>query len=142
MRLRPIHAIPALALLALTACAEAGADNTAAAPSGPAPTTEQNWTTCRDPNRGLVAANACTALIESGQVPQQSLLYAHYNRGLALSKRGRTQAAIEDFDFILKQDPQFSLALYQRGIAYTSLGQQARGEQDIRRARILNPRLP
>lgn len=102
---------------------------------------DQLWTICQDPNRGLAAADACAALIQSGQVTGQRLAYVHYNRGLALSRRGRTQAAIADFDTVLGMDPLFALAFHQRGLAYRQLGQSLRAEQDLQRARQLDARL-
>lgn len=136
--------LAAIALITVSACQEPpGAPSSAsAAPDTQAATRAQTWSICQDPNRGLAAANACSALIASGQETKQTLVYIHYNRGLALSRRGRIQAAIDDFDAALTQDPFFALALYQRGLAYQSLGLQVRGDQDLQRARQLNPRLP
>jgi tetratricopeptide (TPR) repeat protein len=103
---------------------------------------DQTWKICQDASRGMAAVDACTSLIQSGQETDRTLTYLHYNRGMALARRGRTQMAIEDFDAALKQDPQFAVALYQRGLAYQTLGQTIRAEEDLRRARQLNPRLP
>lgn len=102
---------------------------------------DQIWTVCRDPGRGLVAANACTQLLQSGQESGRALAYVRYNRGMALGRRGRTQDAIADYDAALAQDPFFALALYQRGLLYQQLGQQIRAEQDLQRARQIDPRL-
>ena len=143
---RPIIACLAL----LTACQDPtvpgavtpGAVTDPAAAGSPPFNRAQTWNICQDPNRGLVAVNACTALLHSGQETTQTINSIRYNRGLALSRRGRTQAAIDDFDAVLAQDPFFALALYQRGLAYQQLGQQVRAEQDLRRARQLNSRLP
>lgn len=144
MHPRPRPIIACLALL-LSACQDGAPPGpvTDQAAAGSTPFNRaQAWNICQDPNRGLVAVNACTALLQSGQESAQTLTFIHYNRGLALSRRGRTQAAIDDFDAVLAQDPFFALALYQRGMAYQQLGQQIRAEQDLRRARQLNPRLP
>jgi tetratricopeptide (TPR) repeat protein len=111
------------------------------APTGSISTRSQSWTICQDPNRGMAAANACSDLIQAGQENPRSLAFVHFNRGLALSRRGRAQAAIDDFDAALALDPQFALALYQRGTAYQQLGQNIRAEQDLLRARQLDPRL-
>lgn len=127
----------AVLLALLTACQ---------APDAPAagapPTRAQLWTTCQDANRGLAAVEACSGLLASTEETDKTRSFLHYNRGLALSRRGRSQAAIEDFDAALKLDPFFALALYQRGIVYQNLGQSIRAEQDLQRARQLNPRLP
>ena len=128
-----------LALL-LAGCAEQGAAGPADAPSGP-PNRAQAWSHCQDPNRGLAAANACTTLIEAGQETRQGLISAHYNRAMALSRRGRTQAAMADYDAALQLEPSFALALYQRGLLFQSLGQQIRADQDLLRASQLDSRL-
>ena len=132
--------VPILAIALLAGCQEPFEPSAAGA--GAPLSRDQTWKICQDANRGLVAVDACTSLIQSGQESDKTLTYVHYNRGLALVRRGRTQPAIEDFDAALKQDPFFALALYQRGLAYQTLGQSIRAEDDIRRARQLNPRLP
>ena len=131
--------------LLLASCAQPGAAGPADAPATSAPSGPLNraqaWSYCQDANRGLAAATACTALIEAGQETRQGLISAHYNRAMALGRRGRTQAAIADYDTILQQDPAFALALYQRGLLLQSMGQQIRADQDLMRAHQLDPRL-
>ena len=134
------RAVPILAIVLLAGCQESS--EPPAGGAGAPLSRDQTWKICQDANRGLVAVDACTALIQSGQETDKTLMYVYYNRGLALARRGRTQPAIEDFDAALKQDPFFALALYQRGLAYQTLGQSIRAEEDIRRARQLNPRIP
>lgn len=100
------------------------------------------WRICQDFNRGLAAADACSELLASGQETPQRMAYIHYNRGHALGQRGRTQAAIADYDAALKLDPSFALAYYQRGQLYQMLGQSMQADMDLVRARQLDPRLP
>jgi tetratricopeptide (TPR) repeat protein len=126
-----------LLVLLLAGCEEPAAT----APSGPL-NHAQAWSLCQDPGRGLAAANACTALIEAGQETRQGLISAHYDRAMALGRRGRTQAALADYDIVLSMDPNFALALYQRALIYQQQGQSARAEMDLRRARQLDPHLP
>jgi tetratricopeptide (TPR) repeat protein len=135
------HVPPLLLLLTLAIAGCQTSTGEPPAPAATAPTRSQSWTICQDPNRGMAAANACTEIIQAGQESPRSLTFVHYNRGLALSRRGRTQAAIDDFDAALALDPQFALALYQRGTAYRQLGQNIRAEQDLLRARQLDSRL-
>ena len=139
-RIRLVHQILlAMTVFAITGCQDLPpADQTGATTAS---TRDQLWNLCKDPNRGLVAANACAQLIQSGQESRQTLAYVHYNRGMALGRRGRAQDAIADYDAALAQDPFFALALYQRGLLYQQLGQRVRADQDLRRAQQLDPRL-
>ncbi len=153
MRLPAFRARALIAMLMLAACAPQSPPATpvathvttsAGVPADvvAAPSRDQAWRICQDPARGLGAVEACTALLSTGEESSQRQAYLHYNRGLALSRRGRTQEAIADFDATLQRDPSFALAYYQRGLIYQSQGQQVRAEFDLLRARQLNPRLP
>lgn len=136
---RACHRGVAITLLLLAACqSEAGPT---AADGAILQRPAQGWSTCQDPNRGLAAAEACTTLIKGGQLSARALVSAHYNRALALGRRGRAQDAIADYDTVLQSDPSFALALYQRGLLYQQLGQQIRADQDLQRARQLDSRL-
>ncbi len=127
--------------IALTLAACAGPP-----PAGPIAETPANrddaWRICQDPNRGLAAVDACTSLLQAGTESPQRQVYLHYNRGMELSRRGRTADAIADYDAALKLDPGFALALYQRGLLYQAQGQTVLADLDLMRARQLNPRLP
>jgi|GEM_PF-4300945 len=58
-----------------------------------------------------------------------------YNsRGYMWSKLGDWESAIAEYDTALKIDPQFALALVNRGNAYRSLGEVAKAESDLARA--------
>ena len=52
----------------------------------------------------------------------QKCAETYYNRGLAHSKKGAFELAIEDFDKAIELNPNFAEAHYQRGIAYRIKG--------------------
>ena len=52
---------------------------------------------------------------------------------------GQHQRAIEDYDEVIRLDPQLALASYNRGSAYDDLGQYQRGSQDYDEAIRLDP---
>jgi tetratricopeptide (TPR) repeat protein len=59
--------------------------------------------------------------------------------GVTLVNSNRTAEAVELFDAILKQHPDFALAIFNRAVALTILGQATVAEQEFERALTLDP---
>jgi len=55
---------------------------------------------------------------------------AYYNRGIAYSRLGQYEQAIEDYDKAIRLDPQYVGIYWDRGIAYSRLGQYERAIDD------------
>lgn len=62
-----------------------------------------------------------------------------YNRGNALGKSGRWEEAITEYTKAVELDPIFSLAYYNRGVAYFSLGQLGNAKKNFEEMLTLNP---
>ena len=69
----------------------------------------------------------------------QKCAETYYNRGLAHSKKGAFELAIEDFDKAIELNPNFAEAHYQRGIAYRIKGDYKLAIADYTKAIELNP---
>ncbi len=67
--------------------------------------------------------SGCTALIRSGQLPDEYLAVAYGNRGFGYLNLGEHAQAIEDFDQALRLDPGKAEAYNNRAIAHCELGQ-------------------
>ena len=59
----------------------------------------------------------------------------YYNRGLARSKKGELELAIEDYTKAIELKPDYAEAYYYRGGAFLRLGEQERAEADLAIAR-------
>lgn len=83
--------------------------------------------------------SGCTAIIDSpGASPEQKAV-AYATRALALSLKGRFEAAIDDYGAALKIEPNFAVALNNRAWAYFKWGQGAKGLADVEKSLKLNP---
>ena len=59
------------------------------------------------------------------------------NRGLAYFYLGQHERAIQDYDEVIRLDPQYVDAYYNRGLAYRNLGNRVESERDIQKAKEL-----
>ena len=83
--------------------------------------------------------SGCTAIIDSpGASPEQKAV-AYATRALALSLKGRFEAAIDDYGAALKIEPNFAVALNNRAWAYHKWGRGAQGLRDVEKSLQLNP---
>ncbi len=81
----------------------------------------------------------CTAIIDSpGASPEQKAI-AYATRALALSLKGRFEAAIDDYSAAIKIEPNFAVALNNRAWAYHKWGRGAQGLRDVEKSLQLNP---
>ena len=59
----------------------------------------------------------------------------YYNRGLAHSKKGEVELAIEDYTKAIELNPTFAEAYYYRGGAFLRLGEREKAKSDLATAR-------
>ncbi len=100
---------------------------------------DSDWKTCRTEIADRGAAEACTALIESGNVTGTDLAEAFYHRGQTYSYQSQTARALEDYDQAIKLNPNDAYYFYYRGIAYGDMGEYALAIKDYDRAIALKP---
>jgi tetratricopeptide (TPR) repeat protein len=84
----------------------------------------------------------CTALIESGKMPDKQLAWSYTNRGMAFLVRGDVDKALADLNKAVEHDPTYAPALTDRGTAYDNKGDHARAIADFDAALKLDPKLP
>jgi tetratricopeptide (TPR) repeat protein len=65
----------------------------------------------------------------------------YHERGLAYAGKGQYDRALQDYDKSIRLYPNLAQAFYDRGAALRALGQPARAEADLAKARQLNPSL-
>ncbi len=63
--------------------------------------------------------------------PNQKCADTYYNRGLAHSKKGEVELAIEDYTKAIELKPDFAEAYYYRGGAFLRLGEQEKAKSDL-----------
>ncbi len=67
----------------------------------------------------------------------QELATKYYNRGLAHSKKGELELAIEDYSKAIELKPNYADAYYNRGGAWLRLGERDKAKVDLETARNL-----
>lgn len=85
---------------------------------------------------------ACTWLLRSGELSQESYTNAYFNRGNSYAALGRFDRAIEDYDEALRLDPSFASAYTNKGNALGSLGRFEEAIGLFDRAIELDPAAP
>ncbi len=65
--------------------------------------------------------------------------YVLFNRGFVYGKRKEYRSAIRDFTRLLRSDPEDVNALALRASAYLAIGETEKAEEDLEKARILDP---
>ena len=100
---------------------------------------DQNLAWCTGDDVGRKIAG-CSALIESGHEPPETLAIAYLNRGNALDDNGQTDMAIQDYDQAIKNNPQSAEALYRRGAALEKKGDFDRAIADLDSSLKLDPK--
>lgn len=65
----------------------------------------------------------------------QELATKYYNRGLAHSKKGELELAIEDYTQAIALKPDYAEAYYYRGGAFLRLGEREKAKLDLATAR-------
>jgi tetratricopeptide (TPR) repeat protein len=70
----------------------------------------------------------------------QKLDLAYTEQGIAYSKKGQYEKAIEQYNKALEVNPNCALAYYNRSVAYTGMGEYDRAVSDCTKALQLNPR--
>jgi len=82
---------------------------------------------------------SCTRLIERGNLDKNDRAVAHNNRGMALSKFGLFDDAIEDFNAAIVYIPDNAGIYTNRGNAFVQKGRLDDADTDFTRAIQLNP---
>ena len=70
---------------------------------------------------------------------RKAYIQARLVRGLARLQLGETRGAIADLTFVLRNDPNSSVAYLNRGLARLELGQIQQARADLTKARNLEP---
>ncbi len=58
-----------------------------------------------------------------------------------MPEKANSNRAIADFDRAIQLDPNYAIAIFNRGLALQNLGRSADAEQDFARAKHVGPRL-
>jgi tetratricopeptide (TPR) repeat protein len=85
--------------------------------------------------------DSCTNAIKSGKYAGKALAGLFYQRAGAYYSNHEYDQAIRDYDEAIRLNPGFALALYERGFAKRTMGDNAAGSADIGRASELLPDL-
>ena len=83
----------------------------------------------------------CTALIQSGKLSGNYLAAAHWDRGVAHTKRRDFDNAITDLDEAIRLEPQAAAAYDDRGFAYAGKGDLDRAIADYNESIRLDPKV-
>ena len=98
----------------------------------------QNRERCLDDNPDIQIAG-CTALIELNQETGRNLATTFNNRGNAYAGKQDYDRAIQDFDQVIRLDPNNAIAFGNRGIVYLIKQDYDRAIQDFDQAIRLDP---
>ena len=83
--------------------------------------------------------DACTGVLNTWLLRQETYAKAYTNRGNAYGKKGQLDRAIADYDHAIEIVPEDVDAYYNRGNVYRKKGQLDRANADRRRAIELKP---
>jgi len=83
---------------------------------------------------------SCTALIQSGEESASDLVSDFVNRGNARLDRQEIDAAIADYDEVLRHDPTYAVGWYDRGTAFRMKKDYDKAIADYGRAIALDPK--
>jgi tetratricopeptide (TPR) repeat protein len=105
-----------------------------------APAHADDVRTCLEAERGQAAIDACTRLIESGNLNADDLHEAYSKRGTAYTVAGSQYArAVQDFDQAIRLKPDDAFAYYTRGMIEGEMGNKAAQNADLAKARSIDP---
>jgi tetratricopeptide (TPR) repeat protein len=97
-----------------------------------------DWDACKNDNSD-VSIFGCTAIIDAGTDPTESLAMAHYLRGNAYYRKTEFGRAIADYGKVITLDPDYANAYVLRGTAYEQQGRKQKAVADYRKALALRP---
>jgi tetratricopeptide (TPR) repeat protein len=81
----------------------------------------------------------CSAIIDAGAEPPETIAIAHFNRALAYHAKGELDLAIADYGKAIALNPKFAEAYANRGRVYEKQGRKQKAAADYRRAFALYP---
>src|SRR6266478_9010569 len=96
-------------------------------------------TKCHKSTDSNVVINYCTQAIESGQLSGKGLGFAFYSRGNAYYEKRNYDRAIQNYDEVIRLNPNHAKAFSNRGIAYGRKGDYDRAIENYNEAIRLNP---
>ena len=97
---------------------------------------------CVDPQRlPEERVEHCTGALRAGTLDAVQTANAHYHSGLASLAMGNQEKAIEEFDQVLRIEPEMAKAYNGRGIARTQHGDLDRAIADYDQALRIEPKL-
>lgn len=102
---------------------------------------DQDHTRCAGANPAL-AISGCTAVIQAGHEPNDSLAVVYHYRGNAYLDKGDFDHAIADFAQAIRLNPNLPQNFYDRGRAYLAKKDYGRAIQDFDQTIKLNPDIP
>src|SRR5215471_2471075 len=100
------------------------------------------WTLCINEGKVYppdIAADGCTAVIQSGNRMPRELAVAFTNRGLAYRTLGDFGRALADYDSAIKLDPSYAPAFNNRGAARRDKGEYDAAIADYTEAIHIDP---
>lgn len=86
------------------------------------------------------AIENCTAAVQSGELSDQELAIAFYNRGFAFYSQGDYDGAIQDYDRALNLQPKYAPALVRRAHAHQEKRQYEGALADYEEAKQIDPK--
>jgi len=101
-------------------------------------TSDENAARCEKGDPEMKIAG-CTVLIQSGQLPKESLFNAYGHRGYAYYVTGKFDQAIQDFDQAMRLNPSFAPVFSLRGNAFYGKAAYDRAILDFDEAIRLDP---
>jgi tetratricopeptide (TPR) repeat protein len=106
--------------------------------------TMQDWEWCKASEADHVSLDqqikGCTALIDSGKQPTETLAAVFNYRGYSYHGKGQFARAIEDYSRAIKLMPDYADAYSNRGADYNNLGRYDLAIRDLSEAIKLEPK--
>lgn len=93
---------------------------------------------CASPSPDIRIRN-CADLIASGKYEPADVALFHYNRALAYSEKGNSQAAIADYDRAIAINPNNASFFYNRSVEHDKKGDALRAIEDLDETIRLDP---
>lgn len=81
-----------------------------------------------------LAIRRFTQAIDSGELSQENLSIAYYNRGNAWSNKGKYNRAIADYTKAIEIDPEYADAYHKRALAWKKKGNYKKAVADYKKA--------
>ena len=97
-----------------------------------------DWDACKNANPD-VSIFGCSAIIDAGTDPTESMANAHYLRGNAYYRKTEFGRSISDYGKAIRLNPELAKAYAHRGLAHKMLGNKQKAAADFRKALAMDP---